>query len=213
MRFIDAVARLEPLPDVLPAASTALTTIVRTDTDWVRPDLPPSTARATRPAAVLVLVFPDDAGDARLVLIERTTHDGHHSGEVSFPGGKAEPGDADEAATALREAAEEVALDPAAAGVRVVGTLEPFWIPVSDFRVTPIVAIADRAPVLTPDPREVASILVPPLRVFLPDATVEIVERTIRDWPLRFGAYPVDGHAVWGATARVLSQLGHVLAR
>jgi 8-oxo-dGTP pyrophosphatase MutT (NUDIX family) len=212
VRFEDAVARLEPLPDVLPAASEALTTIVRTDSGWVRPDRPLG-ARVTRPAAVLVLVFPDDVGDARLVLIERTTHDGHHSGEVSFPGGKAELDDADEAATALREATEEVGLDPVAAGVRVVGTLEPFWIPVSDFQVTPIVAIAAHAPILTPDPREVASILVPPLRSFLPDAPVEVVERTIRDWPLRFGAYPVDGHAVWGATARVLSQLGHVLAR
>jgi 8-oxo-dGTP pyrophosphatase MutT (NUDIX family) len=131
---------------------------------------------------------------------------------VSFPGGKAEPGDADEAATALREAAEEVALDTLAAGVRVVGTLERFWIPVSDFQVTPIVAVAERAPVLAPDPREVARILLPPVRTFLPDAPVEVVERTIRDWPLRFGAYTVDGLTVWGATARVLSQLGRVVA-
>lgn len=211
MRFDDVVARLEPLPDILPAASDAVTSIVRTDTDWVRPERPP-VDRATRPASVLVLVFPDDAGDARLVLIERTTHDGHHSGEVSFPGGKAEPGDADEAATALREATEEVALNTVAAGVRVVGTLEPFWIPVSDFQVSPIVAVAERAPILAPDPREVARILLPPLHTFLPDAPVEVVERTIRDWPLRFGAYAVDGLTVWGATARVLSQLGRIVA-
>jgi 8-oxo-dGTP pyrophosphatase MutT (NUDIX family) len=211
VRFDDVVARLEPLPDVLPSAADALTSIVRTDSDWVRPERPP-VDRATRPASVLVLVFPDQTGEARLVLIERTTHDGHHSGEVSFPGGKAEPGDADEAATALREAAEEVALDTLAAGVRVVGTLERFWIPVSDFQVTPIVAVAERAPVLAPDPREVARILLPPVRTFLPDAPVEVVERTIRDWPLRFGAYTVDGLTVWGATARVLSQLGRVVA-
>ncbi len=212
MRFAEAAARLEPLPDVLPAAAEALTAIVRTDTAWRRPDAPPA-GRAPRPASVLVLVYPDIAGDARLVLIERTTHDGHHSGEVSFPGGKAEPGDADEAATALREAAEEVALDTVSAGVRVVGHLEPFWIPVSDFQVTPIVALAARAPVLAPDPREVARILQPPLTAFLPDAPVDVVERTIRDWPLRFGAYTVDGLTVWGATARVLSQLGQVVAR
>jgi 8-oxo-dGTP pyrophosphatase MutT (NUDIX family) len=211
VRFDDVVARLEPLPDVLPSAADALTSIVRTDSDWVRPERPP-VDRATRPASVLVLVFPDETGEARLVLIERTSHDGHHSGEVSFPGGKAEPGDAAEAATALREAAEEVALDTLAAGVRVVGTLERFWIPVSDFQVTPIVAVAERAPVLAPDPREVARILLPPVRTFLPDAPVEVVERTIRDWPLRFGAYTVDGLTVWGATARVLSQLGRVVA-
>jgi hypothetical protein len=51
-----------------------------------------------------------------------------------------------------------------------------------------------------------------PLAAFLPDARVEIVERTVRDWPLRYGAYEVEGLSVWGATARVLSQLGAVLA-
>lgn len=210
MRFTDAVARLDPLPDVLPRPSEALTTVVRTDSAWVRPSTPP-TGATSRPGSVLILVFPDALGEARLVLIERTTHDGHHSGEVSLPGGKAEPDDADASATALREAAEEVALDPVAAGVRVVGHLEPFWIPVSDFQVTPVVAIAERTPILTPDPREVARILLPPVRTFLPDAPVEVVERTVRDWPLRFGAYTVDGLVVWGATASILSQLGRVL--
>lgn len=210
MRFTDAVARLDPLPDVLPRPSEALTTVVRTDSAWVRPSTPP-TGATSRPGSVLILVFPDALGEARLVLIERTTHDGHHSGEVSLPGGKAEPDDADASATALREAAEEVALDPVAAGVRVVGHLEPFWIPVSDFQVTPVVAIAERTPILAPDPREVARILLPPVRTFLPDAPVEVVERTVRDWPLRFGAYTVDGLVVWGATASILSQLGRVL--
>ena len=78
---------------------------------------------------MLVLLYPDPDGEARVVLIERTTGDGHHSGEVSFPGGKAEPEDADAAATALREASEEVALDVAAArdtiiaGLRLSGAL------------------------------------------------------------------------------------------
>jgi 8-oxo-dGTP pyrophosphatase MutT (NUDIX family) len=212
VRFVDAVASLEPLPDTLPAASGPVTEIVRTDTPWVRPSRPPA-GRATRAASVLVLVYPDAAGDGRLVLIERTTHDGHHSGEVSFPGGKAEPEDVDEAATALREAAEEIALDPVASDVRVVGRLDPFWIPVSDFQVTPIVALAERTPVLAPDPREVSRILRPALTTFLPDAPVEMVERTVDAWPLRFGAYRVDGLVVWGATAHILSQLGHVLTR
>jgi 8-oxo-dGTP pyrophosphatase MutT (NUDIX family) len=147
-----------------------------------------------------------------VVLTERAARDGHHSGEVSFPGGKSEPGDADLEATALREAAEEIALDPAAAGVRLVGRLETFWIPVSDFAVTPVVAIAERRPLLRPSPEEVARIVEPPIARFLPDAPIEIVERTIGDWPLRYGAYEVDGLSVWGATARILSQLGMLLA-
>jgi 8-oxo-dGTP pyrophosphatase MutT (NUDIX family) len=139
------------------------------------------------------------------------SYDGHHSGEVSFPGGKAEPDDPDEAATALREAAEEVGLVAEAAGVRVVGRLDEVFIPVSDFRIVPILAIAERQPHLTANPAEVARILNPPVSAFLPDAPIEVVERTIRDWPLRYGGYRIEGLHVWGATGRILGQLGAVL--
>ena len=81
----------------------------------------------------------------------------------------------------------------------------------SDFRITPVVAIAERRPVLTPSPDEVARVLEPPVAAFLPDAPIEVVERTIRDWPLRYGGYRIDGLHVWGATARILGQLGAVL--
>ena len=107
---------------------------------------------------------------------------------------------------------EEVGLDPDAAGVRVVGQLERFWIPVSDFAVTPIVALAARRPTLVAAPAEVVRIIEPPVATFLPDAPLAMVERTIRGWPLRYGHYEVDGLSVWGMTARVLSQLGAVLA-
>ena len=177
----------------------------------LRPPRMPATGRAGRPAGVLVLLYPDDLGDARVVLIERSSGDGHHSGEVSFPGGKAEPEDADLAATALREANEEVALDASAAGVRVVGQLDRMWIPVSDFEVTPVVALAARRPRLAPSPSEVARIVEPPVARFLPGAPITMVERTIGEWPLRYGSYDLDGLSVWGATARILSQLGAIL--
>ena len=118
---------------------------------------------------------------------------------------KDEAGDADLTATALRESREEVGLDPVAAGVRVVGPLETFWIPVSDYRVSPILAIAARRPELVASPDEVAAILRAPLEAFLPGAPIELVETTVRDFPLRFGAYPVAGQRVWGATARTLA--------
>ena len=209
LRFDDVVARLAKLPDPLPAPPAVLMP-VRTDGVTRFPSARLQ-SEATRAAAVLVLVVPGGDGEARVILTERVDRGGHHSGEVSFPGGSAEPDDADVAATALREAREEVGLDADAAGVRIVGVLEQFWIPVSDFRVTPVLAIAERPPVLAASPSEVARIVEAPLAAFLPDAEIEVVERTIRNWPLRYGAYPVDGLRVWGATARVLGQLGAIL--
>lgn len=211
MRFEHVAERLAVLPDPLPAPLDALMPVPLDGIErrFARsPEAPPG-----RPAAVLVLLYPDTAGEGRVVLIERPTVDGrHHSGEVSFPGGKVEPDDDDAAATALREAAEEVGLDPEAAGVRIAGLLERFWIPVSDFAVTPVVALAARRPTLVAAPAEVVRILEPPVARFLPDAPLAMVERTIRGWPLRYGHYEVDGLSVWGMTARVLSQLGAVLA-
>ena len=168
-----------------------------------------------RPAAVLILIGPDVAGDARVVLIERATYDGHHSGEMSFPGGAAEAGDENLVATALREAGEEIGLEPEAIGLNVIGELEPFWIPVSNFRVTPVIALADRLPEWRPDPREVKRVIDAPVAAFLPDAPIQIIERDVREWRIRYGAYALadlgDGPAVWGATARFLGQLGALL--
>lgn len=213
MRFEEAVRRLEPLPDQLPEPPSALIPVIaETGAQRVRPRWDPEDDSA-RSAAVLVLLFPDEAGDAYLVLTERVDRGGHHSGEVSFPGGSAEPGDASLVETALREAAEEVALDAAAAGVRVLGSLPARWIPVSNFRVTPVVAVAARRPVLAPQPTEVAAILEVPVAAFLPDGPLVHLERDIGGYPLRYAAYPIEGLNVWGMTAMILGGLGAWLGR
>ena len=209
MRFDEAAARLATLPARLPAPPAALMPVRVGETaarGW------PGSPRDGRPAAVLVLIAPDADGEARVVLTERSTGGRHHSGEISFPGGRAEPEDADLVATALREAAEEIGLRPEDAGVRVVGTLEPFWIPVSNYLVTPVVAVAAVRPALSAAPDEVARIIEAPLAAFLDGAPIEILERTVDDWTIRYGAYAVEGLAVWGATARILGQLGALLA-
>jgi len=214
MRYSEAAARLETLPAELPAPPEALTPVRIGGTPW---RATPEAAESARPAAVLVLIAPDADGDARVLLIERTSYDGHHSGEIAFPGGAAEPGDADLVATAIREATEEVALEPEAVGLRVLGTLEPFWIPVSNFRVTPILALAEQLQAWRPDPREVKRVIEAPLAAFLPGAEILTLERDVREWRIRYGAYALeeiadDGPAVWGATARILGQLGALLS-
>jgi 8-oxo-dGTP pyrophosphatase MutT (NUDIX family) len=213
VQFDEAVRRLAVLPETLPEGPPELLPVfVETGAPRPRPGWETAESSA-RPAAVLVLVYPADDGDARLVLTERTDRGGHHSGEVSFPGGRAEPDDADIVATALREAAEEVGLDPVDARVRVLGLLPMQWIPVSNFTVTPVVAIAERRPSLAPQPSEVAAILDAPLDAFLPGAPLLTVEREIRGHAIRYAAYPVAGLAVWGMTARVLGGLGAWLGR
>jgi 8-oxo-dGTP pyrophosphatase MutT (NUDIX family) len=210
VRFELVAERLTPFPTTLPPPAEVLTTVLLDER--VRRNIAPPPGVVPRAAAVLVLIHPDDDGEARVVLTERATRDGHHSGEVSFPGGRAEDTDRGPAETALREAEEEVALDATKSGVRVLGQLDQVWIPVSNFDITPVVAVADRMPALHPSEAEVARIVHAPLDAFVPGAPVQVIERQIGDWPIRFCAYPIDGLAVWGATARILSQLGALVA-
>jgi 8-oxo-dGTP pyrophosphatase MutT (NUDIX family) len=207
MRFVDAVARLERLPDPLPDSPEALRPFAVLDG---RPE-PLESGGGTREAAVLVLLYPGADGEAWIVLTERPAGDLRHAGEVSFPGGAVEPEDASMAETAIREAREEVGLDPAQCGLRVLGELGPVDVRVSGFRLHPVVAASDRRPFLEGDAREVSAILEVPVSAFLAGVPIETVEEERGGWRLRYGAYPVAGYRIWGATARVLGQLGAVL--
>lgn len=209
MRFELVRERLEALPREMPEAPAILTP-VRLDSPEAL--FPPDPAPRGRPAAVLVLLFPDAEGMARVLLTVRAPHGIGHPGEISFPGGSAEAADVDPIATALREAEEEIGLDPVACGLHVTGGLEVFALTVSGFRITPVVALAERRPECRPAPEEVARIVEAPAEAFLPDAPVELEERTIRRRLIRYGVYPVEGERVWGATARMLGQLGALLA-
>jgi 8-oxo-dGTP pyrophosphatase MutT (NUDIX family) len=210
MRFDVARHRLSYLPSPLPPPRADIEAHVLREGP-----LPAGVRRAlagpVREAAALVLLYPDAAGEAHIVLMVRPDGDHAHAGQVALPGGKREAGDHFPDGTALREAAEEVGLDPVAAGVTVLGRLDTVDVRVSGFLMVPVLAVAERAPHLVADPREVAALLTVPLRHFLPDAPVEVVEEERDGWTLRYGAYPVRGYRVWGATGRVLGQLGAVL--
>jgi 8-oxo-dGTP pyrophosphatase MutT (NUDIX family) len=207
MRFDLVRQKLAALPRVLPPPPEIVVP-VRLDSPDPLFGAPMDSAR---PAAVLVLLFPDEAGEARVLLTERPPHLASHAGEVSFPGGSAEP-EEDAVTTAIREATEEVGLNPSACGLTIAGALEQVVIPVSGFRITPVLALAERRPNCSANPHEVARILEPPVEAFLPDAPVELEERVIRERLIRYGVYPVEGARVWGATARMLGQLGALLA-
>ena len=161
-----------------------------------------------RQAATLLLIYPHH-GELLIPLTVRHDALPDHPGEISLPGGAVDPGDASLEATALREAAEEVGLDPSP--VRVVGRLDLVWIPISNFELTPVVAVSDARPSLAPREEEVAEIIEFPVRLLL-EGAVNVEEITVPGAVLEIGVYRWEGHRVWGATARTLSMLGAALS-
>ncbi len=183
---------------------------------WWEPLL--SRARTAATADFTALPLPDDGGRASAVLVllgeqpgrgpdvlvlQRAASMRNHAGQPAFPGGAADPGDADAAATALREAAEEVGLVDTS--VQVVATLPPLWIPVSGFVVTPVLAWW-RAPheVYPQDPAEVARVARLPIAELVdPAHRLRIRHPSGYVGP----AFRVRGMLVWGFTAGVLATL------
>ncbi len=164
--------------------------------------------KSCREAGVLALFFPLEggphAGQPALVLTVRRDHLPDHPGQISFPGGQREAGEALQA-TALREAKEEVALDPAEA--EVLGALTPLYIPPSNFCVHPFVAVAREAPALRPTDAEVGQILRVPLAHLLRPATRRRAPRTLRGQTVEVPFFDAEGQTVWGATAMMLAEL------
>ena len=159
--------------------------------------------RAPAHAAVLVPIVQRD--QPTVLLTERTAHLSTHSGQVAFPGGKADPEDASPADTALREAQEEVGLDRAF--VEVLGTL-PTYVTGSSFIITPVVALVQPDCVLQPNPYEVADLFEVPLAFLLDPAhhRRHVFDRdgVHREWfsmPYEQGN---KTHFIWGATAGML---------
>lgn len=163
--------------------------------------------RDCREAGVLALVYAN--GDTPiLVLTVRRDDLPDHPGQVSFPGGQREDGESLRD-TALREAQEEVDLDPAP--VRIQGALTPLYVPPSNFCVHPFVGTLDTAPTLQPTDREVGEILHVPLAHLLDPS-----RRVVEPWELHGATievpyYAVGGHTVWGATAMMLAELVAVI--
>lgn len=138
----------------------------------------------------------------QLVLFERTLDVAEHKGEICFPGGSIEPSDADAVSAALREAWEELGIDPS--DVAVLGCLDDVHTASSNYVITPVVGYLESMPTLIPDPSEVAKPLVVSVDALsAPGAwTVESIDvgGAVRE----FEAHRIGDGRIWGATARIL---------
>ncbi len=163
--------------------------------------LPPG--RKLRPAGVLVPLFLRD-GQLRLILTKRSSALKHHPGQIAFPGGSVDPGDADVTAAALREAHEEIGLDPG--NVDLLGAT-PEHETVTGFAVTPVLGRirAEFDPV--PEAGEVDEVFSVPLDHVLDPARYTVQSRRWRGERRYYYTVPYGPYYIWGATARILRSL------
>jgi 8-oxo-dGTP pyrophosphatase MutT (NUDIX family) len=185
-----APAWLDPLLDALDDADRLSASVA------LRPGV------GARAAAVLMLIGEGERGP-EILFVERAAGLRTHAGQIAFPGGAADPGDLDLAATALREAHEETGIDPSS--VDVLGWLPPAHVEVSGFDVTAVVGWWRRpGPVGPRDPREVASVVIVPVADLLDQAN----RFRVRHVSGYIGpAFEVGGHLIWGLTAHLLDGL------
>jgi 8-oxo-dGTP pyrophosphatase MutT (NUDIX family) len=161
-----------------------------------------------RPGSVLILLYPHE-GQIKFPLTLRADYLGAHSGQVSLPGGKAEPGE-DSVETALRECEEEIGVSRTM--MEVLGRLSDFFVIPSNFMVVPIVAVSPKRPEFKADPVEVVKILEGNLKdLTRADAIRQKEILAAGKYRMMAPHFEIDGAVVWGATAMMLNELRTLL--
>lgn len=170
-------------------------------------ELNPDFARDDRSAFTLAAVLVplvDHPHGVTVLLTQRTAHLTSHAGQISFPGGRAEPHDEDAVATALRETAEEVGVDET--HVEIVGRLDTYETG-TGYSITPVVGFIAPSFSLTPDPSEVEEVFEVPLAFVLDPRNHKRHSRYFNGIERHFHAMPFEGRYIWGATAGMLVNL------
>lgn len=199
--FVEFVSRLEKsIQKGLPGESAQLKMAPR----FRKPPNFDHNKQTPKEGAVLILLYPEE-NSIKTLLIQRADYDGHHSSQVSFPGGKRE-NDESLYMTALRECEEEIGINKNT--IRLIGAISSLYIPVSNFNVFPFLAQTPQKPILNRNEREVKAIIEFDLHQLNTGSIKE--EREIKlanGLTLNTPCYNINGNTVWGATAMIISEL------
>jgi 8-oxo-dGTP pyrophosphatase MutT (NUDIX family) len=161
-------------------------------------------------AAVLILLYPYE-GSIYTIFIQRPDYNGVHGGQISFPGGKKETSDKNIIQTAIRETHEETGINRSE--IKVIGTLTPLFIPVSNIEVNPVVGWTDKKPSFHPHPGEVDFIIEADIKRLLDPSIVKTKPFKIRGELIDIRYFDYSDNVIWGATAMILHELLIVIRR
>lgn len=161
-------------------------------------------------AAVLILIFPNEHNEPSVIFMKRPSYDGHHSGQVSFPGGKFENIDNSLEDTAIRETQEEIGIDKK--DIQIIGKLTELYIPVSGFIVHPYVAWSERQLEFKTDKNEVDYLISISIEKIL-QLPVSETFWDFNNTKIRVPYFNIQNETVWGATSMILNEFIEVLNR
>ena len=173
----------------------------------VRPKQKFPKKKSTSRAAVLILLYPLN-NNWYFYLTKRTKTVEHHKGQISLPGGMLEKGESSQKA-AIRETYEELGIKPH--GIKIIGALTPFYIPVSGFNVFPFVGWIAECPKLEIQSKEVSKVFTPSVSSLMSPQNKKIKRSTMLDQRIEIPFFELKHEMVWGATSMILSEFKSIL--